>query len=287
MWRFTTMLINIKPWWGSQVHVTSNPRSEFISLFFHSLGNVLNISPPETPEDNRQTERVNQNIEHYLQIHCNYHQDNHWDLLPPMDFHLQQCFKCHYWSILIFCEQGLSSKTLQPIQNITSIQSALETLLWTLMNYMDSFRKTFLRPNNNTSNMQTPNNFQHQSSLSEVKSLSKRNTSEPPGPLRNYLKLIWALLKLLLDPRTHSYTLQLPDTKRSCPPSILCLGYTHPNLDMLWIQSQIFILSIWTRPDPISFKPFPFLLILMLFFHCSTLQDPSSTLALYLTFKWL
>ena len=38
------------------------------------------------PEGNRQTEEVNQTLEQYLQIYCNYQQDNWSDLLPLAEF---------------------------------------------------------------------------------------------------------------------------------------------------------------------------------------------------------
>ena len=65
---------------GVPSHVTSDRCSEFISHFFHSLGKALRMTLHFTsgyhPEGDGQTERMNQTLEQYLQIYCNYQQDN-------------------------------------------------------------------------------------------------------------------------------------------------------------------------------------------------------------------
>ena len=71
-------------------HITSNRGSEFISHFFRSLGKVLDIHLHFTssyhPEGDGQTERMNQMLEQYLCIYCNYQQDNWYELLPLAEF---------------------------------------------------------------------------------------------------------------------------------------------------------------------------------------------------------
>jgi transposase InsO family protein len=65
---------------GVPSHVTSNQGSEFMSHFFRSLRKDLNIKLHFTLgyhlESDRQTEHVNQTLEQYLQIYCNFQQDN-------------------------------------------------------------------------------------------------------------------------------------------------------------------------------------------------------------------
>ena len=67
-------------------HITSNRGSEFVSHFFRSLGKALDIRLHFTssyhPEGDGQTERMNQTLEQYLYIACNYQQDNWSELLP-------------------------------------------------------------------------------------------------------------------------------------------------------------------------------------------------------------
>src|SRR6266478_2769618 len=75
---------------GIPSHVTSDRGSEFVSRFFHSLGTALDMKLHFTsgyhPEGDGQTERVNQTLEQYLRIFCNYQQDNWSDLLPLAEF---------------------------------------------------------------------------------------------------------------------------------------------------------------------------------------------------------
>ena len=75
---------------GVPEHVTSDRGSEFVSRFFRSLGTALDMRLHFTsgyhPEGDGQTERVNQTLEQYLRIFCNYQQDNWSDLLPLAEF---------------------------------------------------------------------------------------------------------------------------------------------------------------------------------------------------------
>jgi len=71
-------------------HVTSDCSTEFVSHFFRSLGKALDMRLHFTSsyhlEGDGQTERSNQTLEQYLQIYCNYQQDNWADLLPLAEF---------------------------------------------------------------------------------------------------------------------------------------------------------------------------------------------------------
>jgi hypothetical protein len=75
---------------GVPAHITSDRGTEFVSHFFRSLGTLLGIRLHFTsgyhPQADGQTERVNQTLEQYLRIHCNYQQDDwsHW--LPAAEF---------------------------------------------------------------------------------------------------------------------------------------------------------------------------------------------------------
>ena len=75
---------------GVPSHVTSDWGLEFISHFFQSLGKALDMklhfSSGYHPKADRQTERTNQTLEQYLQVYCNYQQDNWSDLLLLMEF---------------------------------------------------------------------------------------------------------------------------------------------------------------------------------------------------------
>jgi len=75
---------------GVPSHVTSDRGSEFVSHFFRSLGNALDMKLHFTsgyhPEGDGQTERTNQTLEQYLRVYCNYQQDNWSELLPLAEF---------------------------------------------------------------------------------------------------------------------------------------------------------------------------------------------------------
>jgi IS30 family transposase len=75
---------------GVLSHVTSDRGSEFVSHFFYSLEKALNMKLHFTleyhPEGDGQTERVNQTLEQYLRIYCNFQQDNWHTLLPIAEF---------------------------------------------------------------------------------------------------------------------------------------------------------------------------------------------------------
>jgi len=75
-------------------HTTSNCSMEFVSHFFQSLGTALDMKLHFTsgyhPEGDGQTEWNNQTLEQYLQVYCNYQQDNWSELLPFSEFCLKQ-----------------------------------------------------------------------------------------------------------------------------------------------------------------------------------------------------
>ena len=75
---------------GVPAHVTSDRGSEFISVFFRSLGEALNMNLHFTtgyhPEADGQMERVNQTLEQILCTFCSYLQDDWSSLLPLAEF---------------------------------------------------------------------------------------------------------------------------------------------------------------------------------------------------------
>jgi hypothetical protein len=75
---------------GVPTHVTCDRGSKFISHFFCSLGQALNMKIHYTsgyhPEADGQTEHLNQTLEQYLRMYCSYQQDNWSELLPLREF---------------------------------------------------------------------------------------------------------------------------------------------------------------------------------------------------------
>jgi len=75
---------------GVPSHVTFNQGMEFMSKFFRSLADALDIKLYFTsgyhPEADGQTERTNQTLKQFLRIYCNYQQSNWLQLLPVAEF---------------------------------------------------------------------------------------------------------------------------------------------------------------------------------------------------------
>ena len=75
---------------GLSIHITSNRGSEFVSQFFKSLANVLNMKLHYTlgyhPKADGQSEHTNQTLEQYLQSYYCYQQFNQAQLLLLVKF---------------------------------------------------------------------------------------------------------------------------------------------------------------------------------------------------------
>jgi hypothetical protein len=75
---------------GVPLYVTSDCGTEFILHFFRSLGKALNMKLHFTsgyhPEGDRQTKPMNQTLEQYIYLYCNYQQDDWSKLLPLAEF---------------------------------------------------------------------------------------------------------------------------------------------------------------------------------------------------------
>jgi len=76
--------------YGVPSYVTSDRGLEFVSNFFQFLGTALDMRLHFTsgyhPEGDGQTECMNQTLEQYLCIYCNYQQDNWSKLLSLAEF---------------------------------------------------------------------------------------------------------------------------------------------------------------------------------------------------------
>ena len=71
-------------------YVTSDRCLEFVLNFFYSLDTALDMwlyfTSSYHTKDNRQTKYMNQTLEQYLCIYCNYQQNNWSELLPLVKF---------------------------------------------------------------------------------------------------------------------------------------------------------------------------------------------------------
>jgi hypothetical protein len=83
-------LDNVHKLHGLPEDIVSDRGSLFVSNFHQEvckmLGTKLNFSTAYHPQSDGQTERINQIIEQYLRLYCNYLQDNWVSLLPLAEF---------------------------------------------------------------------------------------------------------------------------------------------------------------------------------------------------------
>jgi len=70
--------------------VVSDRRPQFVARFtrelYHLLGIKLASSTAWNPQTDRQTERINQELDQYLRLFMNERQDNWYNLLPMTEF---------------------------------------------------------------------------------------------------------------------------------------------------------------------------------------------------------
>jgi len=113
---------------GILSHVTSNRGSEFVSNFFQSLGTALDMQLHFTsgyhPEGDGQTKHMNQTLEQYLCIYCNYQQDNWSELLSLVEFAYNNTLSATTSVSPLFANKGYHPNiTVHPKHNITSSQA--------------------------------------------------------------------------------------------------------------------------------------------------------------------
>jgi len=77
--------------------IISDRGSIFMSNFWSTLTSILKINPQKStafhPQTDGQTERMNQTLEPYLRIFCNYEQNNWFELLPLAEFAYNNAFQ--------------------------------------------------------------------------------------------------------------------------------------------------------------------------------------------------
>src|ERR1700743_299860 len=109
-------------------HVTSDRGSEFISHFFRSLGEALGMKLHFTtgwhPSADGQTKHVNQTLEQYIRMYCNYQQDNWAPLLPLRGFVYNNTPTSTTGVSPFFANKGYNpSVTVHPERDLTSARA--------------------------------------------------------------------------------------------------------------------------------------------------------------------
>jgi len=110
---------------GVSFYVTSDRGLEFVSNFFHSLDTALDMWLHFTlgyhPKCNGQTECMNQTLEQYLCVYCNYQQDNWSKLLSLAVFAYNNAPNAATSVSLFFTNKGYHLNiTVHPKHDIAS-----------------------------------------------------------------------------------------------------------------------------------------------------------------------
>ena len=206
---------------GVPSHITSNQGSEFVSAFFHSLGKVLDMKLHFTsgyhPESNGQTKRTNQTLEQYLQVYCNYQQNNWSDLLLLAELTYNNALNAMMGLTPFYANKGYHpSITIHPECNIASTRARdfavnLDDLHQQLRSHISNAQKKYLVSAD-----------KHRTLLPDFKigykvfvNSDNIRTTQPSKKLaEKYL----GPFEIIAQVSSISFTLHLPDSMRSIHP---------------------------------------------------------------------
>jgi len=206
---------------GVPAHVTCDRGSEFVSHFFRSLGTALNMKIHFTsgyhPEGDGQTERLNQTLEQYLRIFCNYQQDNWSEILPLAEFTYNNSPSATTGVTPFFANKGYHPNiTVFPERELASVKARefvidLEELHAELRKQMAAAQKRYQGPADRRREP-APDFRVGQQVYVRAENIS---TTRPSKKLsEKYL----GPFKIIAHPGTHSFTLRLPEHLRAIHP---------------------------------------------------------------------
>ena len=165
--------------------MTSDWGSEFVSHFFWSLGKALDMKLHFTsgyhPEGDGQIKWANQTLEQYLQMYCNYQQDNWSDLLPLTKFAYNNAPSTTTGVSPFFTNKGYHpNTTVHPEHDLSSAWAReyavdLESLHQYLCEEMAAAQKRY----------QGPAHHLHLISRLAIRYMLKLSTLGPPDHQRN------------------------------------------------------------------------------------------------------
>jgi len=202
-------------------HVTSDRGSEFVSHFFRSLGTALDMRLYFTsgyhPEANGQAERMNQTLEQYLRVYCNYQQDNWSELLPLAEFAYNNApstttgvspffaNKGYHPNLLVYPERDIaSSRAHDFVVDLDELQSTLkEEIAKAQRQYQPSA----------DSRRQQPPDFQVEQSV-----FVRSQYFQTTRPSKKLSKKYLGPYEIIAQPSLQSFTLCLPNTMRAAHP---------------------------------------------------------------------
>ena len=206
---------------GVPSHVTCDRGSEFISHFFRSLGQALDMKIHFTsgyhPEGDGQTERLNQTLEQYLRIFCNYQQDNWSGLLPLGEFAYNNAPAASTGVSPFFANKGYHPNiTVHPERELASRRAHeyvvdLDELHAELRHQLSEAQKRYQGP---ADRRRSPSPDFKVGEKAFVKAEHFRTTR----PSKKLSDKNYGPYEIIARPGTHSVTLRLPDHLRAVHP---------------------------------------------------------------------
>ena len=206
---------------GVPSHVTCDGGSEFISRFFCSLGQALDMKIHFTSsyhlEGDGQTERLNQTLEQYLWIFCNYQQDNWSSLLPLGEFAYNNAPVASTGVSPFFANKGYHPNiTVHPEHELASQHAHeyvvdLDELHSELRHQLSEAQKHYQGP---VDHHRSPSPDFKVGEKAFVKAEHFRTTR----PSKKLSDKNYGPYEIIARPGTHSVTLQLPDHLRAVHP---------------------------------------------------------------------
>jgi hypothetical protein len=195
-------------------HVTCDCGSEFVSCFFWSLGQALDMKIHFTsgyhPEGDGPTERLNQTLEQYLHIFCNYQQDNWSPLLPLREFAYNNALSASTGTSPFFANKGYHPNiTVHPERELASQRAHefvvdLDELHAELCSQLSATQKHYQGP---ADCRRTPAPAFKVGEQAFAKAENIRTTH----PSKKLSEKSLGPFDIIARPGTHSVTLRLPD----------------------------------------------------------------------------
>jgi Integrase core domain/Chromo (CHRromatin Organisation MOdifier) domain len=206
---------------GVPSHVTSDRGTEFVSSFFRSLGKALDMKLHFTsgyhPEGDGQTECMNQTLEQYLHVYCNYQQDNWSDLLPLAEFAYNNSLNATTGISPFFANKGYHPHISVHLERDLASSKAREFMV-DLDELYQYLRKTIsaaqLRYSTSADWRRTPApDFQVGDKV-----FVKSDNIQTTRPSKKLAEKFLGPFEIITQAGTHSFTLRLPPSMWSIHP---------------------------------------------------------------------
>ena len=195
-------------------HVTSDRGIEFVSKFFRSLANALDMRLHFTSgyhlEANGQTKCTNQTLEQFLRIYCNYQQLDWLQLLPLAEFVYNNTPSSTTGVFPFYANKGYYPKIELQVENdaqITEVDSSVTDLRLVHNDLKETIKDTQYRYQIPVDKRRTPAPKIKVSNHIFILNRFIKSTQPTKKLLEKYL----GPFKVIGKPGTHLYLIKLPN----------------------------------------------------------------------------